>query len=234
MTRDAPTPFGARYLRIERDRWDMYRRILLPTDGSVGTAHVAMQAFDLAEQYGATIHVLHVVDESLRALVDGFTGAEGELESRGRDAVERIERMAASHEVDVVTAIEEGDPAETILAYADEIGADLVVAGTHGRSGVERRLMGSVSERIVRRATCPVLTVGLPETDVTVDSEAEAAEIARRALETDGIDATVTGAERQESVWVADADGDERSYLVYVDPATQRTSVISRAADDDE
>jgi hypothetical protein len=114
------------------------------------------------------------------------------------------------------------------LCLATELDADLIVAGTHGRTGIERRVIGSVAERIVRRATCPVMTVRLGETDVTVDSKDEATAIATDALEREGIDATVTGAERQVSVWVVDAESDDSSYVVYVDPVTQRTSVIDR------
>jgi len=72
------------------------------------------------------------------------------------------------------------------------------------------------------------MTVRLRETDVTVDSKDEATAIATDALEREGIDATVTGAERQVSVWVVDAESDDSSYVVYVDPVTQRTSVIDR------
>ncbi|MFC7019119.1 MULTISPECIES: universal stress protein [Haloarcula] len=203
----------------------MYERILVPTDGSVGSAHVALQAIDIAETYGATVHVLHVVDESLRTLVGSLTD-EAELEDRGREVVDRIAGMARAHSLDVETAILQGDPAQRIVSYADEIDADLIVSGTHGRSGVERRLIGSVAERLVRQARCPVMTVRLPETNVTVEDKDEAMDIARDALEREGIDATVSAAERQVSVWVVDAESDEDSYLIYVDPVTQRTSII--------
>lgn len=206
----------------------MYQRILIPTDGSVGTAHVALQAIDLAEQYGAAIHVVHVVDEGLEGLVDGLSGEET-LEAQGRRAVERAEQMATAHGVDVTTAIEKGDPAERIVTYADEIDADLIVVGTHGRTGIERRVIGSVAERIVRRATSPVMTVRLPETDVTVDDEQDARDVARRALDEDDIEATVTDVERQLSVWIVEAAGDDGSYIVYIDPETQRTSIIESA-----
>ncbi|MFC6865147.1 universal stress protein [Halomicroarcula sp. GCM10025817] len=204
----------------------MYERILVPTDGSVGSAHVALQAIDIAETYGATIHVVHVVDESLRTLVGGQTD-ETELEDRGREVVDRVAGMARDHGIDVETAILHGDPAQRIVAYADEMDADLIVSGTHGRSGVERRLIGSVAERLVRQARCPVMTVRLPETNVTVDDKDEAMAIARDALEREGIDATVAAAERQVSVWVVDAESEADSYLIYVDPVTQRTSIIS-------
>lgn len=206
----------------------MYERILLPTDGSVGTAHVAIQAIDLARQYGATVHVFHVVDEDVRSLVDGLGDAEDELASRGRRAVERLEGMAREHDVAVETAIREGHPAEAILHYADEVDADLIVAGTHARTGIERRILGSVAERLVRQADCPVMTVRLPESDVTVEEEDEAVEVAGRALAEEGVDATVTGADRQVSVWAVEADGPDGSHLVYVDPVTRRTSVIRR------
>jgi hypothetical protein len=103
------------------------------------------------------------------------------------------------------------------------------VLGTHGRSGVERRLIGSVAERVVRQSPCPVLTVRLPGTDVTVETEGQATEIAQATLDDKQIDATATAADRQRNVWVVEAEGGDRSLLVYVDPVTQRASVIDRS-----
>ncbi|WP_193767765.1 universal stress protein [Halorientalis pallida] len=207
----------------------MYERILVPTDGSTGTAHVAMQALDLAEQYDSTVYVLHVVDETASSLLEA-TGSENELEEQGERAVERIERMAQVHGVDTVTEIRTGDPASGIIDYAEETEADLIVAGTHGRSGVQRRLIGSVAERLVRHATCPVMTVRLPESDETVTDEADARELAEEALaQSDRGDGEITGVERQVSVWVVDIESDEGESLVaYIDPVTQRTSLVAR------
>ena len=156
-------------------------------------------------------------------------GDDERLREQGESAVGMVERMAESHDVDVVTAVESGDPAKTILAYAEEIDADVVVVGTHGRSGVKRYVLGSVAERLVRHATCPVLTVRLPESDVTVKTAEEAESVIAEALEADGYDAPVTGVERQRNVWVADASGEDGAFLVYLDPVTQRTSVIPQA-----
>jgi nucleotide-binding universal stress UspA family protein len=206
----------------------MYERILVPTDGSDGTAHVALQAIDLAEQYGATIHALSVIDDDVRTLLTESTGSGSSLDKRGQRAVGRVESMATAHGVDAVTDIRKGDPAETILAYADEMDADLIVSGTHGRSGVERRLIGSVAERLVRHATCPVMTVRLPETDVTVDDADHAKRLAVETLETTGQGAEVSGVERQLSVWVVDVETPDGTAVVYVDPVTQRTSVVRR------
>jgi nucleotide-binding universal stress UspA family protein len=206
----------------------MYQTILVPTDGSTGTAHVVMQALDLAEQYGGTVHALNVVDSEVSSLLTEGDGDDERLREEARNAVRTVERMAESHGVDVVSEVRTGDPAETILGYADEIGADVVVVGTHGRSGVRRYLLGSVTERIVRHAPCPVLTVRLPETDVTVTDEDHASELVAEALADAGHDAAVVGVERQRSVWVADAEGEDGSFLVYLDPVTQRTSVLKR------
>jgi len=206
----------------------MYERILIPTDGSTGTAHVALQAIDLAEQYGGTLHVLNVVEAHDGSLLSEIGGSSTELEEQGQRAVERIERMAEVHGVAVETAIREGDPADEILAYAEEIEADAIVSGTHGRSGIKRRLIGSVAERLVRHATCPVMTVRLPESDVTVDDESRARELAQQALEESGHDGEVTAVERQLNVWVADAEADGQTLVVYVDPVSQRSSVVER------
>ena len=204
----------------------MYDRILLPTDGSTGTAHVALQAIDLAEQYGATIHGLHVVDTDTTSILSDIGSSDEVLKRRGEQAVSVVEKMAESHDVTVETEVIEGDPAESILEYAEEIDADVIVAGTHGRSGVRRHLLGSVAERLVRHADCPVLTVQLPETNVTVDDPGHAEDLAAEALEREGYDATIEDAERQLNVWVIEAETDEGSLLVYLDPQTQRTSII--------
>ena len=206
----------------------MYDRILLPTDGSTGTAHVALQAIDLANQYGATIHALHVIDTDMRSVLTEVGSGFDTLEQRGENAVGTVERLGQSHGIEVETEIRNGDPAETILAVADELDADLIVCGTHGRSGVRRQLLGSVAERVVRHASQPVLTVQLPETDVTVETEQQARELASEALEEDGYDAELTNAERQLNVWVVDAGTDDRTLLVYLDPQTRRTSIIER------
>lgn len=203
----------------------MYERILVPTDGSTGTAHVVLQALDLAKRYDATVYALHVKDADVTTLLTDVGSDLEMLKKRAEDAVGMVERMGEGYGVDVETEIREGDPAETILAYADEIGADAIVAGTHGRSGVKRRLLGSVAERVVRHAACPVMTVRLPETDVTVEDEDHARELIEAALAEEGCEATVGSVERQLSVWVGEAEGSDGRVVIYLDPTTQRTSV---------
>ncbi len=205
----------------------MYERILVPTDGSDGSAHVALQAIDLAEQYDAEIHSLSVVSGDLLSRIE--RKSHDDLEEQAQAAIERVQSMGHAHGVDAVTELREGDPAQTILDYAEEIDTDLIVAGTHGRSGVERRLIGSVAERLVRHADWPVMTVRLPETDVTVEDADHARDLATEALANDGYSADIQGIERQLSVWVVEAEDEDGSLVVYVDPVTQRTSVVARS-----
>jgi nucleotide-binding universal stress UspA family protein len=209
----------------------MYDRILVPTDGSVGTAHVAMQAFDLAETYGATVYLLNVVDSGVGTILPDSSETERELRDRGERAVATLEALAGTYSLDPVTEIREGDPADEILAYGAEIDADAIVMGTHGRSGIERRLIGSVAERVVRNAERPVMTVRLPETDRTVTEASQAESIVEDALDAAGYgDVAVDGVTEQLSVWVVEATADGEDFTVYVDPVTRRTSLVRRSA----
>jgi len=138
----------------------MYDNILLPTDGSSGMDGVIDHGVSLAEQHGATLHGLYIVNTaSLTSLPmeSSWEGLSRALEQEGRVALEELERRAASvpHE----TAITDGSPAKEIVRYATEHDCDLIVMGTHGRSGVDRLLLGSVAERVVRSSPVPVLTV---------------------------------------------------------------------------
>lgn len=208
----------------------MYDRILVPTDGSTGSAHVAMQAVDLADQYDADVHVVHVLDTTMRSILAEAGTEDDTLRRHGERAVDTVAQIAESNDVWATTTVIEGDPAERILDEADEVGADIIVAGTHGRSGVKRQLLGSVAERLVRHAPCPVMTVRLPETDVTVDDSETVRELIGDALEEEGYDATVQDIERQLKVWVGRADTGTESVVVYLDPITQRTSVLPQGS----
>jgi nucleotide-binding universal stress UspA family protein len=137
---------------------DMYDDILLPFDGSDGAAAVLSHAADLARFADATVHVLFVADTSR----DSVTVIDGEtvdaLAQKGETVVtEAAETLAAAgvdHETDVV----QGNPAPAIAEYAERAGHDLVVMPTQGREGLSRYLLGSVSEKVVRLSSVPVLT----------------------------------------------------------------------------
>jgi nucleotide-binding universal stress UspA family protein len=137
----------------------MHDRILLPTDGSRGNSRAVEQAIGLAAQSDARLHVLFVVEDIPYApeMMDGQV--EARLREIGEEAISDIRQRADDAGVSVETALEDGTPHQSILEYADEEGMDLIVMGTHGRSGLDRYLLGSVTERVVRGADTPVLTV---------------------------------------------------------------------------
>lgn len=137
----------------------MYDRILLPTDGSEASDRAVEQAVGLARETGAELHVLYVVEDIPYAPELMDDEVEDQLRAIGEEAIESIRARADAAGVEVVPALREGVPHTSILEYADEAGADVVVMGTHGRSGLDRYLLGSVTERIVRTADVPVLTV---------------------------------------------------------------------------
>lgn len=137
----------------------MYDDILLPYDGSDGAAEVLHHASEIAHWADATITVLYVADTTQ----DSVTVVEGRtvdaLVEAGSDVVEEAEKtletLGASYDSDVV----QGNPAPTIVDYAEQFDHDLIVMPTHGRDGAARYLMGSVTEKVVRLASTPVLSV---------------------------------------------------------------------------
>ena len=141
----------------------MYSEILVPTDGSPASDAAIEHAIDLAERYGARLHALYVVDgaaySSLEAGADVVVEA---LESEGEEATGRVADAAAEAGVECVTSVTSGTAYQSIHDYVDEHGIDVVVMGTHGRKGIDRYLLGSVTERVVRTSDVPVLTVRQP------------------------------------------------------------------------
>ena len=137
----------------------MYDRILLPTDGSEGNDRAVGEAIDLAAETGAELHVLFVVEELPYAPEMTEDRLEVQLRGIGEEATETIRERAEEAGVTAQTAIEDGTPHLEILGYVDREMIDLVVMGTHGRNGLDKYLLGSVTERVVRSADVPVLTV---------------------------------------------------------------------------
>ncbi|MDQ2072023.1 universal stress protein [Haloarcula sp. H-GB4] len=132
----------------------MFDSILVPTDGSPGSERAFEAAATLASTHDATVHVLSVVDEHGPTDdwdYDGDSPAEAFIESQA-DHVD-------TEDLSVTPAVREGVVHDAILDYADETGIDLIVMGTHGRTGVRRFLLGSVTEKVVRLADVPVLSV---------------------------------------------------------------------------
>lgn len=142
----------------------MYDNILLPTDGSEGTEGAVAHAFDLAKTYDATVHTLYVIDlKEVNAIEHTFDTTEytAEFRSEGESVLEDLEARAEDAGIEINTVLEEGVPHEVILEYSDDEEMDLIVMGTHGRTGLDRYLVGSVTEKVVRLSDVPVLTTRL-------------------------------------------------------------------------
>ncbi|MFV0445778.1 MAG: universal stress protein [Planctomycetaceae bacterium] len=141
-------------------------RILVPVDFSEFGKHALRYGCEFARRFGAEVHLLHVVEDVYPMVPEAgmLLPAQGnylqELQSAAHKALEQIpnEEMRTGLS-DVVRHTETGTPFLEIIRYARQADIDLIVIGTHGRSGLVHMLMGSVAEKIVRKAPCPVLTV---------------------------------------------------------------------------
>lgn len=141
----------------------MYDSVLVAVDGSDPAAAATRQAVNLARTFDATLTVLSVLEERSWAhdLVGVETGDEpgrDDLDERTARSLDAAERLAAEAEVACRVAVERGIPNELIETYADATDADVVAMGTHGRTGLDRLLLGSVTERVLRTSDVPVLT----------------------------------------------------------------------------
>ncbi|WP_276257261.1 universal stress protein [Haloglomus litoreum] len=144
----------------------MYDDILLPTDGSEGTRAAVTHANELATTYDATVHVLSVIDTRNRFESPSSGLAPEAWTERERErANEAIDEAVAGLDdgLDIDRVVQEGTPTSGILDYVDEHAVDVVVLATHGRTGLDHYLIGSVTEEIVRKSPAPVLTVKLAE-----------------------------------------------------------------------
>ena len=139
-----------------------FRTILHPTDFSPGSAAALVYARDLARESGARLVVLHALDAGAPLVDEGAVLPSGldELRELARQQLKTIGPPDPTLRVEC--DLREGPPAAEILAAAAELPADLIVLGTHGRTGFRRLALGSVAEEVLRQAPCPVLTVKAP------------------------------------------------------------------------
>ena len=139
------------------------KHLLVATDFSECSEVAVEHGRALAAAFGASLHLLHVVTAPVQEPWAGYTpSAEFEhvVQRLEAEARQRLEQLATGLPKDrVVLAVVWGNPADQILEYARAHHVDLIVCGTHGRRGWDHVLMGSVAERLVRLAPCPMLTV---------------------------------------------------------------------------
>jgi nucleotide-binding universal stress UspA family protein len=153
----------------------MYDRILVPTDGSDVAEAAVDHALDLAERYDAEVHALYVVDidsvnislgtEQVDRIKQGRFDEMDELKERAEAATAAVADRGAERGVDVVERVAGGRPHTVIADYAEDNDVSLIVMGSHGRAGVRRALLGSVTERTLRSTHVPVLVVDYLDED---------------------------------------------------------------------
>lgn len=136
----------------------MYDDMLVPTDGSEEAKRAFEHALELAEAHGGAIHLLYVV-EPVPVPDIGTDAITEAMEATGNRAVAALAERADSNGIEATTATRTGTPQHEIRRYIENTGIDLVVMATHGRTGLDRYLLGSVTENVVRTSPAPVLTV---------------------------------------------------------------------------
>jgi nucleotide-binding universal stress UspA family protein len=136
-------------------------RILAPTDFSDHSRHALKYACELAKRFGAELRLLHVVLPPTMAVTSGAPLPQevARPELGAREEFGKLEIPDADEIREVAREIQLGTPFVEIVRYAKANDVDLIVMGTHGRTGISHVLIGSVAEKVVRKAPCPVLTV---------------------------------------------------------------------------
>ena len=140
-----------------------FKTILHPTDFSPSANEALRIACSLAREHGAKVILLHVAQRPISSVGGMPVPPPPPPIIDWSQLKTEIEAIAAGiKDISVEVRLEEGDAASTIVNLARDLGADIIVIGSHGRTGVSRLLMGSVAEHVVRMAGCPVLTVKMP------------------------------------------------------------------------
>ena len=153
------------------------KKILVPHDFSDTSYGAVRYAIALAHNFGAQLHLLHVSDRARFEMATEFPlGLDGTLEDAVRERLLKILTPREQVEFKPTFEFRSGSPAAEIVKYAKDADVDLIVMGTHGRGFVAHVVLGSVAEKVVRTAPCPVLTVRNPQHGfVAVDQPVEAA-----------------------------------------------------------
>ncbi len=141
---------------------EFYRNIVIATDGSENSKKAISYGIGIAKLSGATVHTLYVVDTSAFSSIPMDSGWEEMYEvlrKEGEKAVSEVRELGEASGVNVRDVILEGHPSSEIITFAENNDADIIVVGTLGKTGLDRFLMGSVAEKVMRSSKIPVLIV---------------------------------------------------------------------------
>jgi nucleotide-binding universal stress UspA family protein len=145
------------------------KNVLVATDFSEPSRAALDYGRELARHYGATLRVVHIVEDILMSIgLEGYVGHVSDLQRESEDAAgRRVQALLTDRDRRELHAkglvLSDRSTAHGIVDYARQEKVDLIVMGTHGRGGAGRLWLGSVAERVLRTASCPVLTVRYPE-----------------------------------------------------------------------
>jgi len=153
------------------------KAVLVPTDFSDCSEAAVKYGYALAEAFGATIHLLNVVQDpyAMPWAADAFAAPIGDMitEWENRAARRLVDAVPDSSPAPTVLKTLVGSPYSSIVRYAEQHHVDLIVLGTHGRGPLGHMLLGSVAERVVRAAPCPVLTVRHPQREFVTEGSSD-------------------------------------------------------------
>jgi len=140
-----------------------FKKILFPTDFSPFAEKASEYAVSLAKKYGSKLYVLHVIEQFTYIIDIGIDfRTQTSLEATARKLLDDTVASLSKHGVDIEGVLRSGNPFAEIVHFASRENIDLIVMATHGRTGLEHMLMGSVTEKVIRKAPCPVLTIRRP------------------------------------------------------------------------
>jgi len=145
------------------------KTVLVPTDFSDASESALAYGKALAEKFGASLHLVHVMEDLLahawaaEVYVASAPNLREEIERESRQRLDSMLPAGEREHLQAKTALLAGNPFIEIIRYAKANGVDLIVMGTHGRGPIAHMLLGSVAEKVVRKAPCPVLTVRDPQ-----------------------------------------------------------------------
>lgn len=141
-----------------------WRKILCPVDFSDRSRMAAQHAVELAWAFGGEVTLLHVWEAPAPTTADAFVAAPALFDSIAPELRQKLGGWAREYGDNVKASVIAGSPAEEIVAAAKGGGYDVIVMATHGRTGLAHAVLGSVTERVIRHAPCPVVAIKLPST----------------------------------------------------------------------
>ncbi|QDV51906.1 universal stress protein [Gimesia fumaroli] len=145
------------------------KNILVPTDFSEFGEQALLYGCELAKRFDAKLHLLNVVQDAVAMFPEpnmmgtSMNDLVSDMQNLAKKQLEEMPGLPGTEDLEVVREVRVGPAFLEIIRYAKQAEIDLIVIGTHGRTGIKHMLLGSVAEKVVRKAPCPVLTVSHPE-----------------------------------------------------------------------